>query len=254
MPPRRLCSNRCRPTLLLQSSGFTLIELAISMFIITLIATVLIGPITAQVTQAKISQAKADLDQINESLIGFALAQGKPRLPCPDTNGDGTDDGCASTNANETTGGNIPWATLGVPATDPWGQRYRYRVNNAYTNVAAGFTLSTTPTGPACDPAAIVATGFLKVCATATCLTPPLPLPVLSTVLANGVPAIIYSLGPNGAIASTSPDEIENTNGDCLFISRTYSSGSGSEFDDLVVWVSPSVLLSRMVTAQKLPN
>ena len=68
----------------LRASGFTLIELAISMFIITLIATALLGPITAQVTQSRIAQARTELDQINEALIGFALAQTKPRLPCPE--------------------------------------------------------------------------------------------------------------------------------------------------------------------------
>jgi len=224
------------------ASGFTLIELAISMFIITLIATVLLGPITAQVTQAKISQAKADLDQINESLIGYALAQAKPRLPCPNTNGDGLEGACANTNSTETMGGNIPWALLGVPATDPWGQRYQYRVNNAYTNAAAGFTLTTTPTGAVCAPPG-AASGFILVCADAAC----------AARLANGVPAVVYSRGPNGTAAPTSPDEMENTDNDCLFISRTYSNFVGSEFDDLLVWVSPSVLLSRMVTAQKLP-
>ena len=250
MHPPCLCPHHCRTTLLSQSPGFTLIELAISMFIITLIATVLLGPITAQVTQAKISQSKADLDQINESLIGYALSQSKPRLPCPDTNGDGLEDACPNILATATTGGNIPWATLGVPATDPWGQRYQYRVNNAYTDTVAGFTLATTPTGAACNPPG-GASGFIKVCSTATCVV---PVTLISSVFANGVPAVTYSLGPNGPIAPTSPDEIENTDNDCLFISRTFSSFVGNEFDDLLVWVSPSVLLSRMVTAQKLPN
>ena len=231
------------------ASGFTLIELAISMFIITLIATALLGPITAQVTQSRISQARTELDQINEALIGFALAQAKPRLPCPDTTGDGLEDPCPNTNTTETTGGNIPWATLGVPATDPWGQRYQYRINNAYTNAAAGFILTTAPAGAGCTPPG-GASGFIKICSTATCVA---PVTLLSTVLANGVPAVIYSFGPNGTAAPTSPDEIENTDNDCLYISRTYSSGTGTEFDDLVVWLSPSILLSRMVTAQKLP-
>ena len=211
------------------------------MFIITLIATVLLGPITAQVTQAKISQAKTDLDQINESLIGFALAQAKPRLPCPDTNGDGIEDACPNILPSAATGGNIPWATLGVAATDPWGQRYQYRVNNAYTDAAAGFTLTTAPTGVCAPPGG--ASGVILICADAAC----------AARLANGVPAVIFSRGPNGRAAPTSPDEVENTDNDCFFISRTYSNFVGSEFDDLLVWVSPSVLLSRMVTAQKLP-
>lgn len=230
----RLCSVR--------EPGFTLIELAISLFIITLLAVALIPPIASQVTQSRLAQARSELDQINESLIGFALAQAKPRLPCPDTTGDGIEDACASTNATETTGGNIPWQTLNVPATDPWGQRYQYRVNNAYTNAATGFTLTTVPTGGQCNPPG-GASGFIKVCADAAC----------TSVLANGVPAILFTRGPNGATVPTSADELENIDADCLFINRTYSTFVGSEFDDLVIWVSPSILISRMVTAQKLP-
>jgi prepilin-type N-terminal cleavage/methylation domain-containing protein len=55
-------------------SGFTLIEIAFSLFILALLAAVLLGPITTQIAQTKISQARTDLDQINEALIGFALA------------------------------------------------------------------------------------------------------------------------------------------------------------------------------------
>ena len=75
-----------------RASGFTLIEIALSLFIVALLAAVLLAPITTQITQTKISQARTDLDQINEALIGFALAQAKPRLPCPDTTGNGLED------------------------------------------------------------------------------------------------------------------------------------------------------------------
>src|SRR5664279_231724 len=95
--------------------GFTLFELAISMLIITLLATVLLTPITTQVTQSRISQAKAELDQINEALIGFALTQSPPRLPCPDTDNDGIENCPADVLPNHSTGGNIPWVTLNVP-------------------------------------------------------------------------------------------------------------------------------------------
>jgi type II secretory pathway pseudopilin PulG len=238
--------HHLRAARLKRASGFTLFEIAISMLIITLLATVLLTPITTQVTQSRISQAKADLDQINEALIGFALAQTKPYLPCPDTNNDGVADACPNTNTTETTGGNIPWVTLNVPATDPWGQRYKYRVNNAFTNSVAGFTLTTAPSGAQCTPPG-GASGFIKVCGSATTAT------CNTSVIANGIPAVIFSLGPNGQTATTSPDEIENTDGDCLFVSHTYSGVGGSEFDDMFAWLSPGVLMSRMVTAQKLP-
>ena len=245
LPPRRP-STDFRSARSLCATGFTLFELAISMLIITLLAAVLLTPISTQVTQARIAQAKTELDQINEALIGFALAQSKPYLPCPDTNNDGVADACPNVFTTETTGGNIPWVTLNVPATDPWGQRYQYRVNNAYTNSVTGFTLTTVPTGAACTPPGGVS-GFIKVCGSATIAT------CNASIIANGVPAIIFSRGPNGQIAATSADEIENNDGDCLFVSHTYSAVTGSEFDDLFTWISPGILMSRMVTAQKLP-
>jgi type II secretory pathway pseudopilin PulG len=226
----------------IRATGFTLIEIAIAMAALMLLAAVLLTPITTQITQSKITHARADLDQINEALIGYALAQAKPRLPCPDTTGDGLEDPCSGTASTESTGGNIPWATLNVAAADPWGQRYQYRVNNAYTASAAGFNLNTAPSGAACNPPG-GASGFIKVCADAAC----------ASILANGVPALLFSRGANGASAPAGADERENIDGDCLFISRTYSAAAGNEFDDLVTWVSPGILIGRMVSAQKLP-
>jgi type II secretory pathway pseudopilin PulG len=239
-------------------AGLTLIEVAISLSIIALIAAFLLAPITTQVTQSRITQARADLDQINEALIGFALAQGKPRLPCPDaTTGGGANDGledCGAFDAAKTIGGNIPWATLNLPATDPWGQHYQYRVNSAYTDKVNGFTLNTAPTGTcnAAPPGNAAGTGNLfttaggqlRICGNSACT---------STLANTTVPAIVFSRGPNGITAPTSIDEIENINNDCLFVSRTYSSASGNEFDDLIAWMSPGILKGRMVTAQKLP-
>jgi len=256
MPPSTcLPPLHFRLTRYTRRSGFTLIEIAISMLIITLLATVLLTPITTQVTQARISQAKADLDQINEALIGFALAQAKPRLPCPDaTTGAGANDGiedCGAINLGQTIGGNIPWVTLNVPSIDPWGQRYQYRVNSGYTDSVNGFSLTTAPTG-ACNPPGTEGTGnlftttvgILKICGDSACTT---------TLANNTVPAVIFSGGPNGSTAPTSADELENIDNDCLFVSRTYSAVAGTAFDDLLVWVSPGVLMSRMVSAQKLP-
>ena len=247
-PPRYFARGR----------GFTLIEIAMSLLILTLIATVLITPLSTQVTQSRISQAKADLDQINEALIGYALTQSKPRLPCPDaTTGAGANDGVeeapCGTNPNQTVGGNIPWVTLNVPATDPWGQRYQYRVNSAYTDSTNGFLLTTTPSGVCSSPGTagtgqlFITTGIgqLKICGDSAC----------TTTLANTtVPAVIFSRGPNGATGPAGTDELENADNDCLFVSRTYTAVSGAGFfDDLLVWMSPGVLMSRMVSAQKLP-
>lgn len=212
-------------------AGFTLIEMAVALVVLTLVLGSLLAPLTSQVEQRKISEAQKILDQINDALMGFAMSQATARLPCPDTDGDGQENACADSNLSNATGGNIPWVTLGVPATDPWGQRYRYRVNNAY-----GTQIVLTP------PMAPSGNGALRVCAETAC----------ATLLATNVPAVVYSLGPNGAQAPSSPDETENTNNDRTFVSRTFSSATGAEFDDVVTWISAPLLLNRLVNASKL--
>ena len=77
--------------------------------------------------------------------------------------------------------------------------------------------------------------------------------------VANNVPAILLSHGKNGAGAylsngtqlavSTGDDEEENSDNDKNFVSHNIT----SDFDDLVIWLSPNTLANRMVTAGKLP-
>src|SRR6187551_2400671 len=112
-------------------SGFTLVEMAIVLVIIGLVISAFLTPITAQLEQSRNAEARKDLSEIKEALLGFAVING--RLPCPDTDGNGTDDGCANTNTTSTTAGNVPWTLLDTKQLDPWGRRYRYQVNNAFS-------------------------------------------------------------------------------------------------------------------------
>jgi prepilin-type N-terminal cleavage/methylation domain-containing protein len=244
--------------------GFTLIEMAVGLLVLSLLLATLLAPISAQIDQRKISDTQNALAQINEALIGFAVSKGY--LPCPDkttaagpgTANDGTEDiatagppfDCV---VNE---GNLPWATLGVPATDAWGNFYRYAVTPVFARRPKALTLSSTGKitvvcpAPACNPA------------------------VTYTSVGNLAPAVIMSHGKNGLGAinqnrlgpnslPTSADELVNTvspsaDGSKTFNIRTTSAGSGggvgaTEFDDIVIWLSTPILLSRMVSAQQLP-
>ncbi len=223
--------------------GFSLIEMAFVLVIITLLLGGLFVPLTTQVEQKRIAETQKMLEEAKEALLGFAVANG--RLPCPDTNNDGLEHLCGSGTESE---GNLPWATLGVGAADAWGNRLHYRVTNAFT---MKFPLSTN--------------GTLNVCSAAGCGA--------GTIIAQKVPAVVLSYGKNGygsinanrAAGDTttipcpaggcSADESENQNGDNNFVSRTITPAGtpAGEFDDLVVWLSPNVLFNRMVAAGKLP-
>ena len=241
--------------------GFSLIEMAFVLVIITLLLGGLLVPFATQVEQRRIAETNKAMEEIKEALLGFAVANG--RLPCPDTT-------IAGTNANDgledpPTGGpcavpegNLPRATLGVSNNDAWGNRFRYRVTDNFTT-AGGITLGPPPTA-----------GTLRVCSATGCGT--------GSIIANTIPAVVVSHGKNGYgavnaniaagnsgtnIAPFSPDELANTNNDRDFVSRTITAlsspcgGAGQalcEFDDLVVWLSPNILYNRMVAAGKLPN
>lgn len=237
--------------------GFTLIEMAVAGLIIALLLGSILIPLATQVEQRQISDTEKMLAEIRDALLGFAVANGY--LPCPDktiAGGAGTEnDGIEDVNAGvcvAASEGNVPWATLGVGASDVWGNRFRYQVTPAYSQraPAAGgsFNLSTAANINVCT-----ASG----CPANTRLTAASP---------DGAVAIIISLGKNGfgAInantgtanpAPTSADENENVSGPTTFVSRTPSpvGSAAGEFDDIVTWVSRYVLLQRMVAAGKLP-
>jgi prepilin-type N-terminal cleavage/methylation domain-containing protein len=210
----------------LYKSGFTLVEMAIVLVILGLLISAFLIPLAAQLEQSRNAEVRRDLLEIKEALLGFAVING--RLPCPDTDGNGTDDGCANTNATSTSGGNVPWATLDTKQLDPWGRRYQYQVNNAFSTT---FLLTTTGSGA----------GLIRVCTTSAC----------SGTEASNVPLVIFSTGQNGAVIPPAGlDEQENVDGDKDFVSHDFATGG---FDDIVVWISTNVLMNRMVSVGKLP-
>ena len=240
-----------------RESGFTLVEMAVAVFVIALLLGSILVPLTTQVEQRQISDTQKILHEINEAIIGFALTNGY--LPCPDKTSGGTappndvpNDGNEDFSAGGTCivpEGNVPWVTLGVANADVWGNRIRYRVDTdfAQRSPATAFNLTTAAN--------------LRICTTTACTTL-----LTSSASGNGAVAVILSHGKNGlgAInsftnsanpAPTSADELQNTDVDATFVSRVMTPvGSiAGEFDDIVLWLSKYTLFIRMVAAGKLP-
>ena len=222
-------------------SGFTLIELAVVLAIFGLLLGILVVPLSTQVDQQRIAETERQLAAVREALIGFAIANG--RLPCPanpatptGAAGAGTEQRTPPTCTGLVPEGVLPWATLGVPETDAWGRRFTYRVTVTFAD----------------DPAAGTQASFL--------ITDAGNITVTDGVVnvATGLPAIVVSHGKNGLgafrsdgvqIAGAAGAELANANNNTSFVSR----GHAPDFDDLVVWVSPNILKSRMVAANRLP-
>jgi len=76
--------------------------------------------------------------------------------------------------------------------------------------------------------------------------------------VASDIPAVIVSHGSRGfggyqssglQLAGATGDEAKNADANQTFVSHTPT----ENFDDLVTWVIPSILKSRLVTVGKLP-
>jgi hypothetical protein len=237
--------------------------MAITAAVLALLIGTLLIPLATQIERKQIADTQQTLEEIREALVGFALSQSQPRLPCPHQAGGtpaGTETvgvsgmcvGCIA-GPNNSVEGMVPWATLGIGAIDPWGNRYRYRVMCPYAARAPQTTVLSLTTG-----------SNLSVCDDATCTQS-----LTVTTAENAPGAVILSHGPNGrgAVsadptagvgpqAAVSADEQANTDGNAVFVShppRSRDATAGDEFDDIVAWLSPHVLKSRLVAAGRLP-
>ena len=218
-------------------TGFTLVELAIVLVIVALLASGLMVGIAAQRNAAETIDAQRQLENIRETLTGFALTHG--RLPCPALPNLTSSDASVGVENCAQPHGVLPWVTLGLPEVDPWGRRFTYYAHGSFTaavpsGTLASFTLDTV--GNANVKASSGSSGNV----------------------ASDLPAVVVSHGsrgagawqPNGSqLPGVSGDEAENADADLTFISRTQD----GNFDDLVTWIVPSILKSKMVAAGRLP-
>lgn len=230
--------------------GFTLIEMAVAMFVIALLLGSILVPLTTQVEQRQISDTQKTLDEIRDALIGYAIANGN--LPCPDTGTNGTENvdtttGRCTTILGGIAAGRLPHLNLGLGNSDLWGNRFTYVVNEQFARrtgtTSSPFTLSTGGTD-------------VRICTTQACTTTLSTTAVFAVIShgKNGLGAVNYSTNATNP-ASASVDEQDNYGTDADIVNRPQFTGGppASEFDDIVVWLSRYTLFNRMVAGGKLP-
>ncbi len=247
------------PVTLRRITGFTLIEMAIVLFIVALLLGGLLPTISSQVEQRRVNETRKQLDEIQQALIGYAIANG--RLPCPAKSAaDGTENRIIATGTCTTRWGLLPWTELGVSKTDSWNRIFIYSASTPFTNSTAPFNFNSARdiTIKTRDPN----TGS-----------------IINLSKADDIPAIVLSAGPNGIFATTDiglviattstagHNNVDDQSGNIIgnvggaSFGRAYMSrdsaapvdNTDAAFDDLVVWISPNILFNRMVAAGKLP-
>lgn len=243
------------------AGGFTLIELAIVLFVVALLLGGMLLPLAGQQDIRNYGDTQKILAESRDALLGFAMAN--DRLPCPATAPNGVESpvgGGACTNPHD---GFLPAATLGLSPVDTqgyrldgWGgeniNRLRYAITTANSNAfttqngmkTTGMT-TLTPDLQICNTGAGMANPGNP--ATATCAA--------NTGLATDAVAVVYSLGKNAGTGGTGTDENHNPNprstvaADRAFVNAAQS----PTFDDQMLWLSKSALFNRMVAAGRLP-
>jgi prepilin-type N-terminal cleavage/methylation domain-containing protein len=287
-------------------SGFTLIEIAIVLLIVTILLGYTVALFPRQQELKQFRAADQEMDEIISAIIGFAQVNG--RLPCPAIpNGVGREDGGGTANCNNY-GGFVPVNTLGLIGRlngdsllmDPWGNPYRYYVSasdfddNKKHDFVRNGEMQSVGLIDSNDDEYIDLDGQFVICdqggvtINQVCDSP------ANTVFGRvapgpgpfaGAPFVLVSHGkdwnqgdPTGdqlanmgkKLSKTDlkmPDgpttkeyRLKNIGGiggiggsfpETTFVKRL--TGQGDGFDDIVKWVSPSTLFSKMIEADQLP-
>jgi prepilin-type N-terminal cleavage/methylation domain-containing protein len=228
--------------------GFTLIELAIVLFIITLLLGGVLTPLGQQITERQTGETRRAMESARIALVGYALRQANQAgpLPCPDVRSTdarhaevGNPDGRANDGLEDrlpdgkcaVLTGNLPWKTLGLAEGDAWGNRLGYAV-------AADWTQPGKRTSSAGS--------LLQICPNKACGQ---PMSAAALVLSHGRNGFgADNLGGSRNLTPTSADEAENNNEDARFVMHPPRAADrpGGEFDDLLLPLSPDWLRGRL--------
>ncbi len=274
-----------------KQNGFTLIEIAIVVLIVSILLGYTVALFPKQQELKRYRAVEREMDEVIAAIVGFAQING--RLPCPAIpNSAGVEDGGGAAECINF-GGFVPVNTLGISGRlnadslllDPWGNPYRYYVSSSDFDDGGGVgdfvvngemqqvgLVSTVPPYLDLDGQFIICDqGDLTL--NDICDAP--AVEVFGNALGGGgpyagAPFVLISHGKNWSEAAAG-DELVNMGatalpngpaglpyplkdvsaGETTFVRRI--TGFADDFDDVVKWVSPNILYSKMIEAGQLP-
>ena len=251
-------------------SGFSLIEMAVVLVIAGLILGAVMSMGNAQITQSRISTTKSKEDAVKTALISY-IARNK-RMPCPavptlaagtpgygvEATTFGTCDGVptAGAGAARVVVGIIPWVSLGMSdeaASDGYYNRFTYAVTSNATNLnvnsVAGMKgnitvhTATPPTASNQSNDCTPTGGFYNPCS------------IVAVILSHGANANgAYTSGGTKIADPTGVDELENVNIDNAFVEKDFSANLANPFDDILLALNASDLLSPLTLNSSLKD
>ena len=250
-----------------KSLGFTLVELSIVLIIIALIAGSGLALLNAQIDSQRQSATRVKQDGIRTALTTFISRNN--RLPCPaDTTlavGDpnygveaatpGTCTGITSSGVAPAVvvTGIIPWVSLGIgddATIDGYNDRFTYQVVASATNLnpqtIAGMrgyiTLHSSGPGTLGVPPA---GNQINDCSGGLTFNPCAAVAVVLSTGKDGFGAYMVG-GGQKSTTGAGADELANTDNDSKFVRKDFSDAAGNPFDDVLLTLTPSDLLTPL--------
>lgn len=249
--------------------GFTIVELAVALFLVAVLFGAIVVPLQTQVLARKTEDTQQLLAKAREALLGYAAANGY--FPCPaDEVSGGREPALSdhSTGICTTYQGFLPGAVLGLQSSDSqgyaldgWagrGNRIRYAVAHyAVGAVSSPFTRTNGMRTAGIPNLANNSLSLFHVCNSASGVVAGTSCGAAVTLVST-TPVMVWSSGENAATGGASADEAQNPNpnggsADRIFVSRLRGIAATGEFDDQVSWIPMPTLISRMVAAGQLP-
>lgn len=207
-----------------QQSGFSLIELSIVLVVVSLLASQLLIPATAQRQQQAIRETDAVLSAARDALLSYAVLTGS--LPCPDYSLSRNDPnyGLATASChNPSHEGWLPFRSLGLAEGDgsTLSSRLFYRVDPNFTH-SSGQPIR-------------VSTAFSSTFA--------------GVYDAQGIKLTSDAERPIAVIMATGPDGVLNGQNTHFSASQgRYEAHPPSDiFDDQVIWLGRPILFSWLI-------
>ncbi len=257
------------------ASGFSLVEIAIVLLIVTILLAAITVPLASQVQIRRTEETRKLLEESKEALLGFIVANG--RFPCPAApNAKGVESfcaaatgACAPTTLVQTHGncsnfydGFLPSSTLGLSSVDEQGylrdgwssekNRIRYAVLDASIGpVPHALTAQDGMQQATLTNLGNSATSYLFICASGSGVTA--SNCGASPQLTDKAPALVFSLGANAVTGGTGIDESKNIDGNTVFVSHTPVANGANDFDDILTWMPITLVLNKMLSAGRLP-